>query len=352
MREMALFWTLKIKMKNRYIKAIILISLLGLASLANEAETGFDLSYFPILGISFDSKNEALAGISAGAKFTGSEASPASEAFITRKTAYISFRQHILDMKGGAAFFASPIKQYGVISISLQYLSVGSFDGILADEYNNPIEGDIKPYSAALSFSWSRVFKEHYAMGIKFKYIYDKLSDDLNSDINSNTLKAIAFDLAIQNRIKDDRLVYGILIKNLGTVVYATDNLDEGPLPTSFSAGISYAPSRVKETVLAAELEKPLEDFIKLKLALDIDIYNSQFFFRAGVDAINAGKRVANLINVEEDTYPVTDWSIITLGIGIKSTDKFRRAISVDSSIELRANGLPPGANVSLTFGI
>lgn len=337
----------------KIITIALTISLLSINVYSSDVETGFGYSNFPILGIAFDSRPAALANSIAATEFSGAGSSPASEAFISQYTAHISFRKHIIDIMGGSLYFGAPFNNYGVISGSVQYLSLGSFEGELKDAYNNPIDGDINPYAAVFSLNWAKLFKEHYSAGIRFKYLHDKLSDRINSKILGYTIKGIAFDIGFQYRTEKGKINYGILLKNIGTSIHASEELGEIELPTLLSAGIVIKPSRISDTKILFELEKALDAMIKAKVALDVNVYNNQFFLRGGVDAVNVAQRLATKLDVSnEDDYSLTDWSIITLGIGIKSSDKIKRAVVLDASVEIRANGLPPAGNVSILFGI
>lgn len=338
---------------NKITKCLLLfLFILTLPLYSNSQETGDGSTSFPILGISFDSRSAALSNSSAALPFSGTSSSPASQAFINRYTACLSYRQHFTDVRGGAMFFGIPANKFGVISAALQFLSLGSFEGTLYNAYNEPIEGDMHPYSAVLTFSWSKLFKEHYAAGISFKYLHDKLSNNLNSMIQGYTIKGVALDFGLQYQNSKSKLDYGIVIKNLGSSISSSEDLGEIELPLAFSAGIAFKPSRIYDTRILLELEKAMDIMMKAKLALDIDLYNNQCFFRIGIDAVNIATRIASKINVDNDNFAQVDWSVVNLGFGVRSTDKIKRAVTFDTSVKIRNHGLPPAGTVSIIFGI
>lgn len=311
--------------------------------------------FFPFLKREYDARAMAMAGVSAGIpnNLYGVLSNPASLGFINRMEAMISYTPVVLDINGLAIAFGMPYKNYGIFAANIIYMSYGIFEP--TDEFGNTIDGDLHPYSIAGAVAWSRIVVENLALGITVKGIYERLSEGIEDEINRCSADGFAADLGIQYRTRSSRLIYGLLVKNLGFIRSSySDDVEKTGLPLSFVTGLSYVFRNFPAVKTAVDIEKALDDYLLYRLGLELNVYKQVFFIRGGfVFSQSDAEEFFSMIkngSFDQD-YEKTNWTISTCGFGIeKEVDNVK--IHFDAALEFRVDWAWPGFSFTILMGL
>jgi len=122
--------------------------------------------------------------------------------------------------------YSHPIDD-SVLAFSIYYLGGGDIDG--SDDAGVPT-GDVSAYDLALAFSYSRKLIKGLSGGLNFKFIKEKLDDEVAN--------ALAFDLAALYKTGVDNLNVAINIQNIGTRIKFIR--ESASLPLNFRFGLAY----------------------------------------------------------------------------------------------------------------
>ena len=122
--------------------------------------------------------------------------------------------------------YSHPIDD-SVLAFSIYYLGGGDIEG--SDDGGIPT-GNVSAYDLALAFSYSRRLIEGLSGGLNFKFIREKLSDEVAS--------AFAFDLGALYKTGIDNLDVGLNIQNVGTRIKFIK--ESASLPLNFKLGLAY----------------------------------------------------------------------------------------------------------------
>jgi len=268
--------------------------------------------------------------------------------------ALLSYIPVILDIRSGALAFAWPKDNKGIWAINLTYLSAGDFNDILYDESGKKIDGSLNPYWVAGGVTWSKKVFESLSFGATVKGIYNRLSEGIGDDIPRASADGFAVDVGMQYRVRSSRLIYGLLIQNLGFIRSSySDDTEEASLPMSMVAGLSYVFKNFPAVRTAFDLEKAIDDYLQYKLGLELNIYKQMFFIRGGYnfsqsdleeffDMFRNGKF--------DEEYQKTNWSLFSMGVGVKADVK-EININLDTALNFRVDRLYPGFALSLLLG-
>ncbi len=336
-------------------RCLCMLVLLGHIVVGNEtiptihSESG--TTYFPFLRLGYEARSVAMGGANAGLanEIYGTMGNPAALGYLTDMQAMMSYKPVILDVRGGSLAFGMPYKKYGVLAANVVYLSHGEISPV--DENNEPILGTLNPFSVAANISWSKLFFNSLSLGATFKGIYELLSEGLvsSNDIHRVSADGLAFDLGAQYKTRNSRVVYGILVRNVGVVRsdYEGDQFKKG-LPISYIAGISCL---LPSLTAAFDLEKTVDNFLQYKLGLEFNIYKDNIFLRAGsnIGHSDIEQFFKNIRNTDEEKsdYYKSNWSMFSVGGGIKSKiDDLK--VYVDTAFNFRVNRLPFGFALSM----
>ncbi|GHT10898.1 hypothetical protein AGMMS4956_03080 [Bacteroidia bacterium] len=146
------------------------------------------------------------------------------------------------------------------IATSLRYFSLGSMQ--LIDD-RGAWFGDADPFEMAWDASYTRLFGEHFSMGLTLRYIRSDLTGGANNGEYNAMTPANAFgsDLSFyyQNGyLRDSEYAFGLCISNLGTKI-SYNNQDEGGdkhfLPMAIRLGGRYSYSFDDDNRLMVGLE-------------------------------------------------------------------------------------------------
>jgi hypothetical protein len=309
--------------------------------------------YFSFLNVGYDARTVSMAGASVAMPndIYGVLSNPAAIGYLIRMQTLISYNPYFLDVKGGSLSFARPQGEFGVWAVNMVYLSQGSISGV--DEYNNPTHETYNPYSLAGNVSWARRILESFSAGITVRGIYDQLSG-VNNSYGKSSADGFACDIGAQYRLRSSRLIYGILVRNLGFVRSGYSDEDvTNKMPLSFSTGLSFVLRNIPAARIAFDLEKELDDFLEYKIGLELNFYKQMLFLRAGYTFSHSDlKEVISLfqsgsINKE---YQKTNWSLFAAGFGVKTKVREIDAM-IDCALNFRVDRLNPNFILSVILG-
>ncbi|MBD3391469.1 MAG: PorV/PorQ family protein [Chitinivibrionales bacterium] len=302
---------------------------------------------FPFLNLGVDARAMALGDVHVGLPndLYGGLGNPAAIAFPSRMQAMLAYRPVMIDVRAGALGFSRPISNKGTFSVQLMYVSYGLIEGL--DEEGRETNVSWSPYSLAGGVSWARVMFPDLALGLTVKGIYDNLD-------HGNTADGVAADLGLQYRMLSSRLVYGVLLRNMGFIRrwYDEDADHDYALPFAAVAGVSYLPRSLPSLRMALDLEKSVDDYLNYKAGLEVALYKQYLFARMGYRFSHRDLREAfHILRSEsDDTYQKTNWTSLTLGVGVdapvSTTD-----VRVDAALILHTEGLPPTPAFSAVVG-
>lgn len=313
-------------------------------------------SFFPFLKNGYEARSCAMAKASVGMPngLYGTLANPAALGFVHEMQALLSYVPIILDVRSGALAFAWPQERTGIWGVHIMYLSAGSFEDILYDKDGNKIDGSLNPYWVAGGVTWSRSIVESLAFGATVKGIVNRLSEGIGDDIPRSSADGFAVDIGVQYRTRSSRLIYGILVQNLGFIRSSySDDIEKTNLPLSFITGISYVFKNFPSVRTAFDLEKPIDDFLQYKLGLELNIYKQMFILRGGYSFSQSDLEefFAMIRNGKfDDEYQKTSWSLFSIGAGVKSDVKGLN-LNCDAALNFRVDRMDPGFALSFLVG-
>jgi hypothetical protein len=336
-------------------KRLLLIAILVTGAWSSGIYDNAGTKFFPFLKREYDARAIAMAGVSVAMenRLYGVLSNPASLGYIDRMEAMISYTPVVLDINGLTIAFGMPYKNYGVFAANIVYMSYGSFEP--RDESGNSIEGSLHPYSIAGSVSWSRIMMENLSVGLTVKGIYERLSEGIEDEINQCSADGFGIDIGAQYRTKSSRLIYGLLIKNLGFIrsSYSEDTGKTG-LPLSFAIGLSYIFRNFPTVKTAFDIEKAVDDYLHYKLGLELNVYRQIFFIRGGFNfsQSDAEEFFALIKNGSfNKEYQKSNWTLCSVGIGIqKETQDVD--ITLDAALRFRVDRAAPSFAFTLMFGL
>lgn len=320
----------------------------GAAPYRGAGTTNFDL-----LALSCDVRSHGMGGVSVGVAngVYGISGNPAAMGFLDRMQAMISYVPIILDVRAGGMAFARPFENSGVWSGGLSYISYGTYDNLLG-RFKEPIEGTLHPYALLGSVSWSRLLRIPLSFGVSVKGVYQRLSDGLGDDVPAASADGFASDIGVQYRATRHRVVYGLLLRNLGFVRSGYSGDSRGRLPFSLATGFCYVLKYLPDGTLAIDLEKPVDDYLTYRAGLEIGFYKGSFLVRVGYQFSQEDLEHAfgELAGHDEEDYQKSNWNLLALGAGV-ATEIGESLLKIDFAFQLRVDRLPPTFSVSGIVG-
>jgi len=310
--------------------------------------------YFPFLKREYDARAIGMGGASTGMpnSIYGLLSNPAAIGYLNRSEAMISYVPVVLDVNGGTIAYAMPYKTFGVFAANILYLSYGTFEPL--DEVGNKIEGALHPFSIAGSLSWSKIILENLSAGVTVKGIYERLSEGIGEEIDKYSADGFAADIGIQYRTLSTRLIYGLLIRNIGFLRSGySDDIDNEGLPVSVLAGFSYVFKNFPTIRTAFDLEKPVDDFLKYKIGLELNMYKQVLLLRGGFNFSQRDMEefFSMIRNGSFDAdYNKSDWSLFSLGLGLK-TELRDFNVNFDAAVRFRVERTMPCLAFTLLLG-
>ena len=151
--------------------------------------------------------------------------------------------------------YSHPIDD-SVLAFSIYYLGGGDIDG--SDAGGIPT-GNVSAYDLALAFSYSRKLVKGLSGGLNFKFIKEKLDDEVAN--------ALAIDLGALYKTGVENLNVGFNIQNIGTRIKFIK--ESASLPLNFRFGLAYKLFPTNPLTLTLDFNKLNNESIYLGLGAE-----------------------------------------------------------------------------------
>jgi hypothetical protein len=239
--------------------------------------------------------------------------------------------------------FTRSFGKYGVFGVNL--FSANS--GVEVVDVDNRKTGEFaRANFLAGGVSWGLKYKENLLVGASIKGIYNRLVQ-YSSD-------GVCFDLGVQYRLKNNRLVYGLVVKNIGFMIDSyTQDGERSLLPMTVEGGVSFVPQTASQLRLALDINKKIGDYVNFEPALELNVYKRVLAVRVGYafsqkDAAN----VWNMLQGEKDEdYIKSNMSSLCVGAGLK-TNINSKDVKVDFGIQFQSFMLSPSLSLSAQIAL
>jgi hypothetical protein len=154
-------------------------------------------------------------------------------------------------------------------------LSLGKVPGIeKRDEIPTTEPLDlIDAHDVVMSFSYARVVKAKYSLGLSAKWLYEKIDISSASGFGFD-VGGICSPFVGSGNPMTENLKFGVAILDLGSKIKFKE--DKYPLPTQYKAGVSYLLEKKEwqsDITLNIDVVKPRDDDTKLHLGTEYELY-------------------------------------------------------------------------------
>ncbi len=186
---------------------------------------------------------------------------------------YLTYRQYIPEISGS-------------VTSSITYMNYGEFVRTGPDS-PTPI-GTFRSFDAALTLGYATQLSEDWGLGVNFRVIYSRLSDQPTAEEQGRGVAtSVSFDVGGMWRpgklvlpfLDSDigkKLSIGLNLSNMGPKMYYIDRAQADPIPTNFRLGFAYQVFSDKYNSLLYTV-----DFNKLLINKDTASASSQEFYQA-----------------------------------------------------------------------
>jgi hypothetical protein len=301
----------------------------GFAQHENAGSSGFDF-----LNLNYDARAVALSGAIAALPndLYGLFTNPAAIAYLGTSQVVVGYRPIGAGIFGVPVAYAKPKEGKGVFAFGVSGLSTGSFSatGIGPDGSMVSIGTGRADYIAA-NVAWARKLNNFCGVALSAKGIYNYLGtseDHYSAD-------GFAFDGGVQCRFMNSRLIYGLVIRNIGYQWSGYTENDRAPLPAGIDLGVSFIPRNFETLRLAFDIDKRRGDYLTFRPGAEWELIKNQLVARLGysfsysdflyVTDILAGKENPDYIKSNRTTF--------CLGAGF-ITKLFERTTRFDAAVE------------------
>ncbi|MGM0443262.1 MAG: hypothetical protein ACQEQV_03660 [Fibrobacterota bacterium] len=170
---------------------------------------------------------------------SGFALNPVNAAFLSKRTAFLSYEQYMISMNAGAFGTAFPVAPDVTAGVVLSYLNVGDINGY--DETGGSTGVTYNPFSMNVSFLGASRWGERFFFGGAGKIALDYLAGSYSWDGGERGRTAAAgllFDGGFVYRpVKTVGMTGGM--RNVGVMLHDYSPAEKSPLPASFYSGIS-----------------------------------------------------------------------------------------------------------------
>ncbi|MGA2506876.1 MAG: PorV/PorQ family protein [Chitinispirillaceae bacterium] len=308
---------------------------------------------FDFVNINYDARKVALAGASVALPNDcyGIFSNPAALGYINNMQAVIGYRPLGVGIFGAPLAYALPINGIGVFGAGVYGLTSGDIDPTDKGPDGGPIYlgGIARAEFIAGNVSWAKVVNEYFCAGVTVKgfYTYLKDIDDYWS------ADGFAFDVGMQGRFMNSRLIYGFLVRNIGFLRSGFENDDSYPLPSAIEIGVSYVPRYIDNLRVIFDMNKKRDDYLSFTPAAELEIIRNQMVLRAGYSFnwkdLEAFKNM--LSGGSEQSYYKSNIQGLCLGVGF-ITDIIERKVQFDASVQFLTLSATPSLVISMLMNI
>ncbi len=214
-------------MRHFMLRYIILLLVLG----GNLFAGGRLTAGFEFLRTDFSPRTSATSGafLTARGDVGTVLTNPAGMVFAENQQFVFYYSNYLLDINGGLAAYARPVKGLGILSVAVTYFDYGNLE-----ETNRFAEKTGNTFNAndfALAVGLSDHLDKNFSYGVNIKYAFSR--------IENYNASAVAADFGLMYAAPfEDNLYFAVTLLNLGTN-FETYAGPKEPLPMSLNLGVS-----------------------------------------------------------------------------------------------------------------
>jgi hypothetical protein len=327
---------MKLRQRRLKIRAGLISSALffGVAPLPAQ-NSGAGTTIFEFLNIPYDARSVAVSGATVALPndLYGILDNPAALGFITTSQALVGYRPIGNGVYGVPAAYALPKGEKGVFAVSLAGLTTGNMDATDIGPDGAPVpSGTARADYLAGTFAWAKKMNEYLAAAVTAKGLYNYLG----SSNDHYSADGFAVDGGVQCRFLNSRLIYGLVIRNIGLLRSGyTTNDDHYSLPAAIEIGISYVPRYIDGLRIAFDMNKKKGDYLTFTPAAELEILKNQMVVRGGFGFSYQDLLYAKdfLAGDADPNYIKSNRTTLCLGVGFM-TAIMQRKVSLDAAME------------------
>jgi hypothetical protein len=337
--------------KNRY-TVIALLSLLVLP--INAQHSGAGTALFNFITINYDARTVGLAGASVALPNDcyGIFSNPAALASVNGMQAVIGYRPLGAGIYGAPLAYAMPRKGIGVLGAALYGLTsgkmavtdIGPDGGVLVTDESARVD-NIAGYAV-----WARRVNEYFSAGVTVKGFYTTIKGFEEGAAVRWSADGLALDCGMQCRFLNSRLMYGIVVRNIGFIRSGFLTDDSGySLPSGIEIGVSYVPRHIENLRVIVDLSKQTGDYLSFTPGAEWEVLPKQLRVRAGYSLNRQTLRTFKntLIGELNEGYVRTRIIGLCLGFGF-TTEVVERKVQFDAAAEFLTIPVLPAIVVSM----
>jgi len=326
--------------------SLMLIVLSAMPASPQNADAG--TVAFPFLVMGYDARSMAMGGAACAVQngLYGVLSNPAAVGYVGNTQIMGGYRQVMMDVWGYPLGIAMPTK-YGTFAPYLVSLTSGDFNVINEDGI---LTGDRASSSyTALGVGWARTLGANIAVGAALKgaYHYIGAADE------SYSADGFAFDLGVQYKQRNDRIAYGVALRNLGFMRSGyLDEWNEYEMPYGVEAGIAFVPKHIPNLRLALDVNKFNGDYANFEPAFEYTVIAKMLWVRGGYafSMMDVEKMLEVFSGERDDTYQKSTVNTISLGVGVAATMD-NVDLKLDAAMQFYTDISSPAVIVSLLVG-
>ena len=234
----------------RLILISLIIFLFIFTSISFPANSRVGTTAYSFLKIGVGARAVALGGAFVGLADdeTALFFNPAGISQLGQKSYTLSYNNFLTDIQSGFLGYIHPYSEKITLGAYINYINYGSFTETDIEGKNL---GDFGAGDFSLGLAYAQILNPSLSLGVGSKFIYGKL-EDYSSD-------ALAFDLGVLYRFKDNRTKMGFAARNLGFQLKGYTKAHKESLPVVMELGLSHH-LRGLPLIFTFESAKPLDN--------------------------------------------------------------------------------------------
>jgi len=303
---------------------------------------------FPFLVMGYDARSMAMGGAACAVQngLYGVLSNPAAIGYANNTQIMGGYRQVMMDVWGYPIGIAMPTK-HGAFAPYLISMTTGDFNVINEDGI---LTGDRARSSyTALGVGWARTFGADIAVGAALKGAYHYIG----AATESYSADGFAFDLGVQYRQKNDRIAYGVALRNFGYMRSGYwGEWNEYEMPYGIEAGVALVPRHIPNLRIAFDVNRFNGDYTNFEPAFEYTVVAKTFWVRGGYafSIMDVEKMLDVFRGKRDDTYQKSTVNTLSLGIGV-ATALDNVDLKLDAAMQFYSDVSSPGIIVSLLVG-
>ena len=324
----------------------------------NAQHAGAGTTIFSFMNVHYDARSVALAGASVALANDcyGIFSNPAALAGVSRMQAVIGYRPLGAGIYGAPLAYALPRKGIGVLGAGFYGLTSGKVEVTdIAPDATVLFTGESARVDNIAGYAlWARKVNDYLSAGVTVKGIYTGIKGFEEGAAVRWSADGFALDGGVQCRFQNSRLIYGVVVRNVGFVRSGFEEDEDGfSLPFGVEIGVSYMLRNMENLRLIAELGKQRNDFLAFTPAAEWEVLPQQLTVRAGyrLDRYTFQKFKNTLVGEANTTQVRSTMTGLCLGVGF-STDVMERNVKFDAAAEFLTIPVLPAIVASILMQI